>query len=87
MGRISVVSIPTLRSDINPSWDLRYIATQCDIRYATDIFASQMWDLYHIAATTGSNIAVVHQQYRAEQSEAYRLFPHLPKSKFADGSG
>ena len=62
----------TLRSDINPSWDLRYIATQCDIRCAIDIFASQMWDLYHIAVTVGSNIAFALKKYRAEHSEAYR---------------
>ena len=69
----SVVPIRTLRIDINPLRDFRYIATAT--RYATlDMFASQTRDLYHIETDRkGSYIEfAVRQIYRAEPSEAYR---------------
>ena len=43
----SVVPLRTLRIDINPLWDFRYVAIAT--RYAAlDMFASQTRDLYHI---------------------------------------
>ena len=65
--------IRTLRIDINPLRDFRYIATAT--RYAAlDMFASQTRDLYHIETDRkGSYIEfAVRQIYRAEPSEAYR---------------
>ena len=63
----------TLRIDINPLWDFRYVAIAT--RYAAlDMFASQTRDLYHIETDRkGGYIEfAVRQIYRAERSEAYR---------------
>ena len=59
----------TLRIDINPLWDFRYVATAT--RYATlDMFASQTMDLYHIETDRkGGYIEFAARQiYRAERS-------------------
>ena len=72
------MSLRTLRIDINPVRDLRYVADTT--RYATlDMFASQTWDLYHIETDRkGGYIEfAVRQIYLAEQSEVYRLIPSL----------
>ena len=71
-----------LRIDINPLWDLRYVANAT--RYATlDMllhsspkarYVKSEGDLYHIETDrkVGYIEFAVRQIYRAEQSEAYR---------------